>query len=351
MIGVRGKLFLGSVVLVLMVTAVGNVYLQSELESSLIDRIQTELKRQAEALSARAASDALMDDAAKLEEVSRQVSRAAQARVSMIGIDGRLLADSELSQPDLQRAQNHANRSEFRAALRRGFGVAQRHSVTVDSAMLYVAVPIELGTRRIGVARLAAPLSQINFAMSQLRSRLILANVLSVLAALVLAFFVSHFVSRSIRRFADSARTIANQGQGRVPIYSGDEIGHIAHNVNRIIENTEQSIRDLAEENRQLAATLERMDQGVVTLNAKKKIVFANHHAIKALSLARPVRGQALPEQLLRDQATYQTGPNPNAPQSEIVLSGNGAGQGKWLAEQAKLETSDNAEVLLLRQI
>ncbi|QQR89374.1 MAG: HAMP domain-containing protein [Myxococcales bacterium] len=350
MIGVRGKLFLGSVVLVLTVTVVSNFYLQSELEASLVERIQTELKRQARALSARASSEALLYDAEKLSQVSQEVAHAAQARVSIIGLNGTLLADSELSQADLRQAENHSTRSEFRAALRRGFGVARRRSATIDSSMLYVAVPIDQGAQHLGVARIAAPLSQIKLALAQLRSKLILANILSIVAALFLAFVVSHFVSRSIRHFADSARNIANLGQGRVPIYSKDEIGHIARTVNRIIDRTEKSIQDLAEENRQLTATLERIEHGVVTLNSKQKIIFANNRAINLLQLSRPVRGQSLPQELFTKDPSQNSHLKGITLGPEVIMAGNGAGQGKWLAEHAKLETSD-AQVLLLRQI
>src|SRR6185436_19061198 len=74
--------------------------------------------------------DALVDSAA------REVS----ARVTIIAPDGRVLADSSLSGPDLAAVESHAGRPEVVEALRGETGTAVRHSATVDVDLLYAAV-------------------------------------------------------------------------------------------------------------------------------------------------------------------------------------------------------------------
>src|SRR5205823_3330428 len=81
-----------------------------------------------------------------------------KARATIIGLDGRVLADSSLSGPELAAVENHGHRPEVREALRGDSGSAIRHSATVDVDLLYAAVPIRHEGRTIGVARVADPL-------------------------------------------------------------------------------------------------------------------------------------------------------------------------------------------------
>ena len=79
------------------------------------------------------------------DEVDRAVDEAARlvrARVTIIDLDGRVIADSEASGPGLARLENHRGRPEVRAVLSGSNGTSVRHSATVGRDLLYAAVPI-----------------------------------------------------------------------------------------------------------------------------------------------------------------------------------------------------------------
>src|SRR5258706_15868810 len=79
----------------------------------------------------------------------REIARDAGGRLTVIGLDGHVIIDSE-AEP--ARMENHAGRPEFVQALAGKSGFSRRHSATTGVDYLYVAIPI-----RNAPWRLAAP--------------------------------------------------------------------------------------------------------------------------------------------------------------------------------------------------
>src|SRR5262245_33927010 len=94
-----------------------------------------------------------------------EVARAAGARLTVIGQDGQVIADSE-AEPS--KMENHGGRAEFVEALAGKRGSATRHSATTGVDYLYVAIPI-----RDGALRLAAPLSEIKAQVNSIRAKML----------------------------------------------------------------------------------------------------------------------------------------------------------------------------------
>src|SRR5260370_29378777 len=88
---------------------------------------------------------------------AKEVSRRAQARVTLIEPGGTVLADSE---HDPETMENHASRPEIIQAYAGKVGVSIRHSATLDRDLCYVAItfPYQGGARFI--LRLAVPLQE-----------------------------------------------------------------------------------------------------------------------------------------------------------------------------------------------
>ncbi len=79
-------------------------------------------------------------------------------RITVIGPDGVVAADSERTSDEVKRMDNHAERPEVRAALASGMGESTRHSATLDEDMMYVALPRAQGE---GIIRLALPVTDV----------------------------------------------------------------------------------------------------------------------------------------------------------------------------------------------
>ena len=113
------------------------------------------------------------------------LARAAGGRLTIIAPDGHVLLDSEA---DPARMENHAARPEVREALQGRIGVAERTSASVGIRFLYVAGPV-----KIGVARLAVPLIDVEQQVSSLRKALILYTALAFIPGILLAAFFARY--------------------------------------------------------------------------------------------------------------------------------------------------------------
>ncbi|MDQ3164019.1 MAG: hypothetical protein M3Q92_14535, partial [Actinomycetota bacterium] len=125
------------------------VALEIPLVFSLSSRVDAEIRAQASAQAqiVAAQASARLGNASQLLRVARSASRDLGARVIVVDARGRLLADS--AGVGL-RARSYGNRPEIRDALAGRTAQGTRRSDTLGEELLYTAVPVLDGGRRVG---------------------------------------------------------------------------------------------------------------------------------------------------------------------------------------------------------
>jgi two-component system, OmpR family, phosphate regulon sensor histidine kinase PhoR len=351
-LGVRGKLFLVSLVLILTAVAVGGLYLRAELRARLESRIETELFHQAAAAAELVRELPKAADIDAVDSIADRLGRAADARVTIIAADGKVLGDSRLSLKQVRRIENHAGRPEVITALAHGRGKSRRYSTTLGTNMLYVALPCELQGSR-GVVRVARALVDVDRSVSDLYMLLIFAALLAMGAAIVMSALASHFYSRTLRRIVKGARRLAEERGGHImPIPSSDEIGGLIGSINSMSAELEALLSSLAAERNRFEAVLEGMGEGVIALDESRKITHINHTAQTLLGLDEPPLGRILSE-VLRQPAVHEmlTHLKPGKLEScEIELRPSEATY-KQLLVRATVERDGAGVVLVLRDV
>ena len=202
-----------------------------------------EARLAAETLSHRQAATPIELDA-EADSIGRLVS----ARVTFIAADGTVVGDSELTAEELRTLENHAGRPEVQQALTTGVGIARRHSTTLGTDMLYVAVPVRSpGAPGLALVRLALPLTEIAEQLSAVRRYALIGMVAGLLVAMALSWAASALVSRRVRAIAAAAERYAT-GDFSQPVrdYGADELGTVA----RVLDD---SIREIGERARRSA--------------------------------------------------------------------------------------------------
>ena len=129
-----------------------------------------------------------------LEGRLRQLVAGTDFRITVVAVDGTVLADSDRRDDELAAMDNHRSRPEIAAALARGEGSAVRHSDTTGQDTLYAARLVRNGEGRSWILRLGQPLSTI----SALNRHLTKILMLSVLAALALVARLAWWLTRWI---------------------------------------------------------------------------------------------------------------------------------------------------------
>jgi two-component system phosphate regulon sensor histidine kinase PhoR len=282
-LSIRWKVALGTLFAVtLALTVAGWLALRS------IERV--ELSRAAETLEARTslAAFALEPLLARsgagrtarqpeIQSMARELSRHALARVTVIGPDGAVLADSDTPDDAVSRLENHGTRPEVVQALSVGYGTDIRLSATLGERMYYLALPISFGNQIRGVVRLAFPLITLETRIRDLKRALGIAFGLAFAVSVALSVLLARGVTRPLSAMAAVARQLAGGSLGqRIRTTSRDEVGVLGSTLNQMADQLESKIREVSEDRTQLLAMLASMIEGVMVLDCRGKVLQVN---------------------------------------------------------------------------
>ncbi len=265
----RVKLMLGYVALV----AVAEILTVVALDRSLSAELTTQLARR---LEDQAKGSAEWVAAGRHPSVvAGRLSHIASARVTLIDKDGAVLGDSGPDAPD------DASATPEVAAVRAGrIGRDVRKNPHLDEEVLYVAVPAPEGI----VVRLAAPLSDVNSTLSLLRQRLLLVSAVVFVLAVLLALVAARLLALPLVAMRDAARGIA-QGDYDVHLPPGpqDEFGDLSRSLRSLADQLDARIGEIVSQRNRLQTVLASMIEGVVVLDAERKVELANPSAERLL--------------------------------------------------------------------
>jgi two-component system, OmpR family, phosphate regulon sensor histidine kinase PhoR len=216
-------------------------------------------------------------------------------RITIIGADGRVLADS---QSEISTMENHADRPEVREALQKGEGLATRESVSVHNQLMYYAVREDLPGNVPVILRLALTMDGFSEQLWSFRRNLWLWSLLIYLLSGALAMLTSRSYSYRIERLREFSRRVAEGDFRPIPADgTGDTLEALGASLNQTASRLDRTIRSLTEERNLSAAILGSMVEGVAVVNGAERLVFANPGFAAILGLdVPPVAGSSLLE-------------------------------------------------------
>ncbi len=302
-LGLRTKLFLISLSLLLVFGGVGAVALEGELIGWVTRRVQGELVRHARTVREAVVSAPDLSSMDAADQLCDRLGRAMESRVTLLDARGKVLGDSELSPAQLVGLDSHGDRQEFLDARARGLGASRRESATMRTEMLYVALPFERGATS-GVVRVAMPLGMVEDAQSTLRVYLATGALVGLVTALAMSWLAASLFARTLGRLVEHAREMVAGEEGELP-ESSDEERRLAGSLNAMAEELERTLAVLAEERGRSEAVLESMIEGVLALDEAQRVTLVNAAASELLelgdeSLERPL-GEVLPEAVISE--------------------------------------------------
>jgi two-component system phosphate regulon sensor histidine kinase PhoR len=284
-LGVRGKLFGISLGLIVLGALISGVFVETVMRRLLVDQVRQELER-----LANLSVHALETDRAPMAVGSHQtlvksLGSKARARVTIVGRDGVVLADSDVAAAELKAIENHGTRPEIRAAARDGSGVASRYSSTVRKEMMYLAMPFRRADAS-GFVRVALSLSDVEALIANMRGLISGAVLLGLMVAGLMGGLASYFASRSLVDLVTRARVVASGARGeRIEAEGEDELKGLAGSFNRMADELDRTIETLGTERDRMQAILESLTDAVLAIDARACISEANRSARKLLQL------------------------------------------------------------------
>ena len=292
-VGARGKLFLFSLVLLLVSLAASEIYLLPTVDNDLTERIRQDLHVRLSLVAEQAATHWVSrSEPADWDALADKLGAIAQARVTLIEADGRVLGDSEVSRQGLISLENHRERPEVAAAFSGLTADNIRYSATTQKRMLYAATPVLGGSGM--VARLSLPLSGVDIVKAHVQKLLLGGACVALVVALLMSTAAAVIMSRGLRTLTTIARRMASGDlAARSRIESPDEIGELGRTLDHLAENLSRSLRDLRDDRDLLGRILESMREGVLVMDGEHRILLANPSLREMLLLDSDVVGRS----------------------------------------------------------
>jgi two-component system phosphate regulon sensor histidine kinase PhoR len=206
-----------------------------------------------------------------VEEMGTQ----AGLRITVIDPQGRVLADN---QGNAATMDNHSNRPEVKNALENGNGSSIRFSRTIGKNELYFAYRLHIGEGKTRlILRVAMPLQEISrgFQTTQKGVFLICACLLTL--AVGLGYLFTSSLTSRIEGIQEFSENVASGNMGaRVEEVTSDELGGLAHSLNKTANVLENKIRELREEKTRVAAIIEGMRAGLLAADSQGRVTLMN---------------------------------------------------------------------------
>jgi len=286
--GIRGKLFLISIGLIAGALLVSDLVLTSSLDKTLTARTRTDLMVRtelAEREATRLAETSATHASRTWEALASELGSRAQARLTLIALDGEVLGDSNLDSEGVLKVENHHDRPEVLEALAQGRGASVRYSSTLGQRMMYVAVPFHRQGQLAGIVRASLPLAQVDQSVTQLRMVLLVASLLALVVAGLVSTLATRRISQTLRQLAQTAgRMVEGELGERTRTPGHDEIATLGKSLDHLAESLARALAQLKAERDLLGDILAGMQEGVLVLDRDAHVIHANP-ALRAMLL------------------------------------------------------------------
>lgn len=241
------------------------------------DRLNQEADLLAEILQSRLADGLPLTDCQPLAVEWR---RHLGVRITLIDLSGTVIAESDWHADSLWAMENHADRPEVIAALEEGRGSAIRHSISVDSDLMYVARRVSLLGEPVVILRAGMSLAALVEAQERIGNLLLLIFVTAVVVVFSWSAWTSIRVQRSLGQLAQTAAHLsAGNWDARVPIdpyRPSDEYSEVAHAFNKMAQELKARYEQRRRERDQLQTVLTNMSDGVLAVDGEGTVRLVN---------------------------------------------------------------------------
>lgn len=272
-------------ILILLLTSLG-IYNGRLLEDTYIDTLSERLQKEAMIIT-QSFDWSFMNEKNKdrLHVLVEKWSSAGEARVTVVNVDGDVLADSDLSSNIME---NHRTREEIQQALVGDVGVAVRHSVSTGVDQLYVAVPLYHEQQLLGVVRLSYPIQLAESKVHQLWLGQIATLLLAFILFSVIGSQIARGFTRPIEKITEMARNITRQNFGiKVQVKGKGELAELAQAINYMSHSLEQQLKHISEDEKKLSDVLTNLVSGVLLINPIGTVVLANRMAGQLIGIPK----------------------------------------------------------------
>ena len=234
-------------------------------EDSLIEDLVGDQERET-----MVAATALPADLGEIQAWAADISRISGARITIIDIEGRVVADSHT---DPAVMENHATRPEVVEALSGVVGRDERRSVSTGFEQSYVALPPQDGL----IVRSSISERSIQDDLDPIRRVVVMTSLLVGLLGISIVALLARRLARPIEQLTSSTISLA-AGDRDVELRRSRvrEIDSLADAISTLVTQLEQRLRESEEASETLEVVLGALPQGTVLISGEGRVLYAN---------------------------------------------------------------------------
>ncbi|HEY4232480.1 MAG TPA: ATP-binding protein [Lacipirellulaceae bacterium] len=247
-------------------------------KNQLVDQMDRRLHDAALLVRGQLANKITAGGSEELQQSVRQLGQEIGIRITLIALDGAVLADSEMaSLADVAKMDNHRDRPEVIRAMVSGEAVSQRESITFKEMYSYLAVRADVDDKPVGIVRTSLTLAAIDQQTAAER-RLVWTLAGGVfLCVSALSYWLVGRILAPVADISKAASAIAaGDYQQRIYVANRDELGSLAGTLNRMSQALDTRMTELTESHERQATVLGGMIEGVIAVDQRQRIVFVN---------------------------------------------------------------------------
>lgn len=270
-------------------------FVSGQIESDSLERTRRELANKAELLRAVVKRETGSLDGSLPAGFREELGAFALdgTRITLISPGGAVVADTR---EDPARMDDHSGREEIGEARESGEGFSTRFSATLNTTMLYYALPLESEGKNGGFVRVALPKFDVSERRAHLRFLVVVGALIAAAAALLPGLLLARQVTKPLAVMKGAAERIAAGEYGRKLWRGGsDEAASLARSFDAMGEQLQERIGEITADRNKLHAILSGLAEGVVAVDRSERVIHMNAEAARILgacvgeSLGKPI--------------------------------------------------------------
>ena len=272
MLSYRQQLLAGFALVVIGVLVAGFFLFRGTVEEAVLKQARDSAREQL-----RTVAHALQQSTDKAAERSlrvrlRELGRLSNARLTLLDSQGRIVADTALSDSQLEEGDFFSHKTEIDRADQGEVGGSIRYSPAVHLKFLFVAQRVErVGELEAGYLRLGKSFDPLQERITRWTFRFFWLLAVAAVLSLPACFFLNRRLSREIVAITRDVENIGEPDK-EASEASLREFVPMVRSINRISERTRQYLRELSMQRDEGEAVINGLDDGVAVLDQAGRV-------------------------------------------------------------------------------
>lgn len=269
------KLFIGFIAILLAFSIITSILAYNSIKNYNVEIFKKDLSNLNSILEASVRNYLIAKDTATLDKYINENGKKINVRLTIIGVDGKVLSDSKASADTME---NHLSRPEIQQVLHNNqTGSSERYSHTMQNDMLYVSMPIYDGNTIIGFIRSSYFLEDLNPLLSDLSQNLLKIFIISILFVLVGVYIIARNISKPIGQLSSATKQVG-KGEFSTQLFTKrkDEFGELVEDFNFMSNQIRELFDEINSQKNELRSIISAIPDGILVIKSKDVLLTNN---------------------------------------------------------------------------